>query len=662
MKKQKGISILLVLLLVGISVFSALQTVRMIPADPKDPLDPINPVSMNGNSSRALQMEETKQEEEQSEEESSQEESSKEEEESKESSKEETRKEDSKSEESKEEDSEGVKEESTISEDGNKPGNEVDPSKDGESKGDNPGDQPDDDPGNKDPDSDIDPKEPHIVTDLGKYKLVTESELPSGLLKFYAYGDGGENLTVKINVKQVNQKGNGTWLTPVDLQNWNYQLTLGQKYRFSLYLYQKNQLYGEPVTYYVSYEAKRADADHPERGDHPPTITTNLDDKPNPYIVRNEELVFRVTAKTNPDKKLIQSNQIIVTMNGVTVKKDTGGGGGNSGEYNLFFEPPNRGDSKDYVIGVLAWDGNNSSYWEKTITYQMAADGDKVGTVRVIVDATTVLGTAGVKLQESLEIEKGETAAETLLRALAKHGYEAEYAGTPKNGFYLRRIARGDTFYAVSYNGITKNLWTLIERDHIEIWKNQRSDDSLGEYDYTRGSGWMYAVNGNYPGRALSAYTLQDGDVLALRFTLAYGKDIGGYDATGGTGELTSYCGTWLMGSYTAGNHKYEETDRKDPTGSEEGYVEYTCKKCKDTYKETIPATGETEESGEKPSQKPSESEEKPTKPSEKPTEPSEKPTEPVEKPTEPSTQEPEPPTEPPTEAPTEEEQPSAEE
>lgn len=62
----------------------------------------------------------------------------------------------------------------------------------------------------------------------------------------------------------------------------------------------------------------------------------------------------------------------------------------------------------------------------------------------------------------------------------------------------------------------------------------------------------MYSVGGNtYAGKGLSGYYLTDGDTLYLRFTLAYGKDIGGYSSTGGSyGLLPSYCGKWLNGTY----------------------------------------------------------------------------------------------------------------
>ena len=73
------------------------------------------------------------------------------------------------------------------------------------------------------------------------------------------------------------------------------------------------------------------------------------------------------------------------------------------------------------------------------------------------------------------------------------------------------------------------------------------SSDSLGEHDYTQGSGWMYSVNGKYCNYSMSDYHPQNGDVVRIRYTLANGKDIGGYTSTGtGNGNINSnYAKEW---------------------------------------------------------------------------------------------------------------------
>jgi hypothetical protein len=53
----------------------------------------------------------------------------------------------------------------------------------------------------------------------------------------------------------------------------------------------------------------------------------------------------------------------------------------------------------------------------------------------------------------------------------------------------------------------------------------------------------MYSVNGSYPNYSVSECFLKDGDVVRLRFTLAYGKDIGA--GSSGYGALESYGKEW---------------------------------------------------------------------------------------------------------------------
>lgn len=50
---------------------------------------------------------------------------------------------------------------------------------------------------------------------------------------------------------------------------------------------------------------------------------------------------------------------------------------------------------------------------------------------------------------------------------------------------------------------------------------------NIYEYDCGPQSGWMYSVNGIYPGLGCSAYTLADGDVIVFHYTCNLGADLG---------------------------------------------------------------------------------------------------------------------------------------
>lgn len=423
-----------------------------------------------------------------------------------------------------------------------------------------------------------------IATDLTLYKIVSQTELEDGVLRFYAYGTGADDLSVKVRVKNASEDSNGKILPSLNGKDYSYQLELGEKYRFIVYLYKggKQVSYAQ---YSVTYQAKRASADEPTVGDYPPFITTNIDQYEDGCIIEGDNLPLIVTVRTNPDYKVVTADKMMVTLNGVPVEKHTGD---SSPEYDLFFEPPNKGDYREYKIEIIAWYGNNSRYWSKTLQYHAVGEGDKVGSVTIVLDATTV--GLGILDSDTYEIVKSNTAADVFLKFLNEYGYEATYTGNTKNNFYLRRVERAGLCYGAS---VPEKLWSMILRDGITLNEDTYYEDSLGEFDYTMGSGWTYAVNGSYPGRALSAYEMRDRDVIYVRFTLCYGKDIGSYDASGGGyGRLNGYCGYWMNGTFVQLEHDYAEAEHIEPGETEDGYIKYICSKCGEEMIENLPVAG----------------------------------------------------------------------
>lgn len=441
--------------------------------------------------------------------------------------------------------------------------------------------EPTDGPGNETPAPSGDPghNEPYIATDLYS-GIYTPKEITGDILKFFAYPAGGDNLSLKVYIKESNEDtNNGLLLTPDETNHFYSELELNHEYIVTMYLYQDGSLYGNALRFYITYRRSLANADDPEVGEHPPTITTNRDGDDS--VITSSHFLFRVSAR-DWQGEIIYSNHITVTLDGVVQTNPTGS---SSFEYALMLTPPVTGSDIEHIVTVLAWDDEgNSAFRRIVLRYHYVPNGEANGRVTVRVDATT-LG-LGILAEETLTVHEGDTAAELLLALLEEYGYEADYSGTPKLNFYLRRILGGDIAY---YASIPDNLWELIMRDGISL-TDQHDRDSIGEFDYTRGSGWMCSINGIYPGIGLSEYYPIDGDVLALRFTLAFGKDIGGYDASSpGEGMLSGYCGLWIDDEFIPLTHDYVEVDRMEPTESEEGYIDYRCAKCHHEYREILP-------------------------------------------------------------------------
>lgn len=506
------------------------------------------------------------------------------------------------------------------------PENPTDDPEQPEQPGDNP--QPGDHPGKGDNDGPgpVDPEpgpsddtSTRIITDLSNCEI-TYNQLTDDTLPFYAYLINPNGETLKVKLQNSDTPMNGRYLTSADGKNYTARMVRNETNHITLYR-KKGNTTVEEVRFSIRYVAQKADEDHPTIGEHPPTIVTNLDGVTETSN-RNFTLTVKATAYTGSP---LYASQIEVQMDG---KRITGPTGGPVYEYQLYFPDPIVGDTVEHTITIRAWDGEgNSAFVSYRILYRFVDTGDVIGTAYIVIDATTV----GLDVMEepyTYKIRQNTPASYAVIEALEEWGYEYEYSGSMDVGFYLRRISRGGM---MDYPAIPENLWSKILQDGLTL-TGQTDNNSLGEFDYTQGSGWMYSVGGNtYAGKGLSGYYLTDGDTLYLRFTLAYGKDIGGYSSTGGSyGLLPSYCGKWLNGTYIEEHvwgeptqtvapdcthpgeistvctvcgdrkdqqevpplgHDFVETGRTEPgEDGTPGYIEYTCSRCGEQKQEPIPA------------------------------------------------------------------------
>ena len=170
------------------------------------------------------------------------------------------------------------------------------------------------------------------------------------------------------------------------------------------------------------------------------------------------------------------------------------------------------------------------------------AEGTPMGTVHLSMDAR-VLGLPDF-LDTSAEIYYGDSLAEVICRVLEQNGFGIAYSGSLENGFYLEAVEReGIT------NGwrIDEGLCAEIEEDGLLFNQNPETGewiyqaDSLGQLDFCQGSGWISMVNGESLSYGLSDYTVKPGDDIRIRYTLAYGKDLGAYSGSGGGQGVKEY-------------------------------------------------------------------------------------------------------------------------
>ena len=426
---------------------------------------------------------------------------------------------------------------------------------------------------------------PHLVTDLFT-GVLERTALTDDILSFYVYySDPSVNADIRVNLNHkpagaASYSGNGSFLAA---RGNTYTVTLKTGVNKFVVYYTDGAGGRKTATYVITYTEKRADASTPTVGDAPPTVSTNLDGWVGSIRVSSFTLIVRAFAS---DGKAISRSGtyegIEVYLDGRELKETTGVGG--QYEYVLHFERPTVGDTEAHKVEIRAWDKDgNSRYTSYTVTYEAYDEGEVIGHVSMVIDATTV--GLGVLDAFDYDIVQGKPAAATVLAMLEEFGYEPVYDGSVGVGFYLRGIRRSDTFRGAA---IPDDLKECVVRDGIRF-TSPCGPDALTEHDFTTGSGWLFAVNGTYPGKGLSDFYLNDGDTLYLRFTLAYGKDVGGYTLTGnGYGSLSSYCGMWVDDAYIQLRHDYQVTCVREATGDENGYTEYTCSRCGSTYREEL--------------------------------------------------------------------------
>ena len=184
------------------------------------------------------------------------------------------------------------------------------------------------------------------------------------------------------------------------------------------------------------------------------------------------------------------------------------------------------------TITITATDGDGYSATRSwTVYYE---NGDI--TVTVSVEATTV-GLGYLVPPTEVTVPGGTDAWSIVEKVLTENGY-----GTSGSGSYLSAIQRSGI---CSGFFIDSELMELIMADGMDengagLDPQPFSMDSLGEFDFYRWSGWMYSYNGSYPGYGLNVCKPQDGSVIRVRYTLALGKDIGGYSSANGNYGVSS--------------------------------------------------------------------------------------------------------------------------
>lgn len=306
-----------------------------------------------------------------------------------------------------------------------------------------------------------------------------------------------------------------------------YTVQMGREDRM-LYIDYKDST-GRSKTYKYLLHFQRGAEDTPE--DRQPTIIAQVEADgtviglTNGLTMKTPDLIVLVDGRSYNGQQLY-ANNYTVSVNGTVVSAPISQSGYQFG-YTAYLS--NVGAN---TITITATDGDGYSATRSwTVYYE-----EGTVTVTVSVEATTV-GLGYLVAPTEVTVPGGTDAWTVVQQVLTENGYTVSGSGS-----YLSAIQRSGI---CSGFFIDSELMELIMADGMDengagLDPQPFSMDSLGEFDFYRWSGWMYSYNGSYPGYGLNVCKPQDGSVIRVRYTLAMGKDIGGYSSANGSYGVSS--------------------------------------------------------------------------------------------------------------------------
>ena len=309
--------------------------------------------------------------------------------------------------------------------------------------------------------------------------------------------------------------------------NERYTVDMGREDR-QLYIDYKDST-GRSKTYKYLLHFQRGAEDTPE--DRQPTIIAQVEADgtviglTNGLTMKTPDLIVLVDGRSCNGQQLY-ANNYTVSVNGTVVSAPISQSGYQFG-YTAYLS--NEGAN---TITITATDADGYSATRSwTVYYE---NGDI--TVTVSVEATTV-GLGYLVAPTEVTVPGGTDAWTVVQQVLTENGYTVSGSGS-----YLSAIQRSGI---CSGFFIDSELMELIMADGMDengagLDPQPFSMDSLGEFDFYRWSGWMYSYNGSYPGYGFNVCKPQDGSVIRVRYTLAMGKDIGGYSSANGNYGVSS--------------------------------------------------------------------------------------------------------------------------
>lgn len=343
-------------------------------------------------------------------------------------------------------------------------------------------------------------------TDLTEHRAAKEN------YSFYARAvANGESVPLSVTFNDTQITGNEAGEYAVTLKHGVNTIHVTGQYETEKLTKQYRILYKDPTV----VEEEKVDPQAPK-------LVTDLKDGTQ---VKGDIKTINVWPTTSSGER-IRGKNVLVKVNGTAVPFTWDDSVKTS--YKLVLNP---GENN---VSIKIWDDDGRTITEQFVVHsQQVEDNGVIGQVTMSLEAST-LGINYLIPPTKVDIHKGEKGSYVLDQFLRNHGFTYSHTGTMTTGFYLKDISKPGMLRNLA---IPDDLWALVEKHSTRSERNNYSEDAVGEFDFANGSGWMYSINGDYPNYGFSDAYFLDGDVVRIRYTLHYGKDIGGFEGLGGAND-----------------------------------------------------------------------------------------------------------------------------
>lgn len=175
------------------------------------------------------------------------------------------------------------------------------------------------------------------------------------------------------------------------------------------------------------------------------------------------------------------------------------------------------------LLQIVVKDENSvSKYYEYKITYQKNSEPTAV----ISVDADSI-GMGYIIPPTATFLNEGKTVASYVRELLKANSYSVYSSGSQNNNYVLKGIYRSDLYNKHSpmilselsdYLYQTYNDLSIVIDDHYTNF--------IKNAYFTKSSKWIIEINGERYFDYMSNHTLNDGDILKVRFSLTEGTDL----------------------------------------------------------------------------------------------------------------------------------------